>query len=84
MNLASQLSKKTEIDSELSNAEPLPVESAPSTSRSPLPVIHENRKRRECYISKCKNKTNKLCDDCKKPLCGSCNVNKSLKCKNCN
>lgn len=82
LNLAGELSR-TAVTDEVSGSEPLSTEPLPSTSSPSLPVIQENRKRRECYISKCKNKTNKFCDHCKKPLCGSCNLNKSLKCKNC-
>lgn len=81
LNLASELSGKVEIEPRPSETDPLPEESTPSTSRSSQNP--EIRKRRECYIQKCKNKTNKLCDTCKKPLRGSCNKNKMLKCKNC-
>ncbi|GBP10064.1 hypothetical protein EVAR_77499_1 [Eumeta japonica] len=70
LSLASELSGKVEIEPRPSETELSPEESTPSTSRSSL-QNPESRKRRECYIQKCKNQTNKVCDSCKKPLCGS-------------
>lgn len=58
----------------------------PDNSISPEPLEERSGKRKRCYVQKCKNKTNKSCVSClllKKPLCGSCNVNKELKCQKC-
>ncbi|GBP54399.1 hypothetical protein EVAR_29475_1 [Eumeta japonica] len=58
LSLASELSSKVEIEPRPSETELSPKESTPSTSQSSL-QNPESRKRRECYIQKCKNKTNK-------------------------
>lgn len=42
------------------------------------------RKRRPCSSSGCRNKSNKVCDICKKPLCGQCNQSKTFICYICN
>lgn len=77
MTFASELCGKVEVDTGLSGTQQLPEESTSSTQDP------ETRKRRVCYVQKCKNKTYKVCDTCKKPLCGSCNVSKILKCEKC-
>ncbi|CAK1592904.1 unnamed protein product [Parnassius mnemosyne] len=70
---------------ELSNILEEPTREETSLQRSialEMPAT-ELRKRRNCYQTHCKNKTNKVCDLCKKPLCGRCNLSKIFICHNC-
>lgn len=69
---------------ELSNISDESDASAPI--QPPIPTESSTvgtRKRRHCSSSGCKNKSNKVCDICKKPLCGQCNQSKTFICHIC-
>lgn len=59
-----------------------PKEKANTKRSLPNPVTDSN-KRRRCQIGYCKeNKTNKICSNCKKFVCGKC-ATETLMCKKC-
>jgi hypothetical protein len=64
LQLAQELSKTYTSKKAQSTISLQPASDTPSVSL----------KRRQCHTQKCWNKTNKSCDTCRKPLCGSCNA----------
>ncbi|RVE50719.1 hypothetical protein evm_004629 [Chilo suppressalis] len=60
-----------------------PSTSQPSNSIPLEPEEEPSRKRKRCFVQKCRTKTNNSCNTWKKPLCGSCNDNKEFKCQQC-